>query len=266
MTFFQLIVLAFAFAGTDGVAAPPSIPHERGSILVTTATKQQRWGAEWTMEPAQENGRPAVHFTETGRGQYSGFAQPISWTIDALWSADGNFRPLRFEKIIKDGSGHVVGTERKIFDPAKGSVKFTRDRGGRTQDSKQFSVPADTLAPEGIAGILRFLPFEHWRPQSMHLFSNEPRLYGMKFDMKGKESVKTPAGEFECYKIELVPQLGALNVLRSFLPKAYFWFTVAPPHFWVRYEGPENGAGTPQIVMELKTYEPSSAASAGRGR
>jgi len=256
MKIFQALVLAFAFAGMENVPAPPLIPHESGAIEVATPMKQQRWSAEWTMEPAQEHGRPAVHFTEAGRGHYSGFTQPISWTIDALWSADGSFRPLRFEKIVKDGSGRVVGTERKVFDPAKASVKFTRQGGGRPAESKQFSVPADTLAPEGIAGILRFLPFDHWRSQSMHLFSNEPRLYEMKIEMRGKERVKTPAGEFECYKIELIPQLGALNLFRSFLPKAYFWFTVAPPHFWVRYEGPENGGGTPQIVMDLKTYEP----------
>jgi hypothetical protein len=256
MSFFKWFVLAFAFARSDGVPAPRSIPHESGSIVVATTAKQQRWTADWTMQPAQENGRPAVRFTETGRGQYSGFTQPVSWTIDALWSADGNFRPLQFEKIIKDGSGRVVGTERKTFVPAKASVKFTRERSGHSPESRQFSVPADTLAPEGIAGILRFLPFEHWRPESVHLFSNEPRLYEMKIEMRGKERVKTTAGDFECYKIELMPQLGALNLLRSFLPKAYFWFTVEPPHFWVRYEGPENGAGTSQIVMELKKYEP----------
>ena len=252
---FLSLVLAFVFAGTDGVPAPPSIPSESGSIDVTTAARQQRWTADWTMEPAQENGRAAVHFTETGRGQYSGFPQPISWTTDALWTADGYFRPLRFERIIKDSSGRIIATERKTFDPARRTVRFTRERGGHSPESRQLSAPPDTLAPEGIAGILRFLPFENWRPQSMHLLSNEPRLYDMKIEMRGKERVKTPAGEFECYKLELVPQLGALNLLRTFAPKAYFWFTVAPPHFWVRYEGPENGAGTPQIVMELKTYK-----------
>jgi Protein of unknown function (DUF3108) len=255
MSLIMPLALAILLAGMGVIPAPPSIPHESGSIVVT-ATKQQRWTAEWTMEPAQENGRPAVHFTETGRGQYSGFSGPVSWTTDALWSADGHFRPLRFEKIIKDKGGHVVGAERKIFGPAKDSAKFTRERGGKAAESQQFSVPEDTLAPEGIAGILRFLPFEHWQTQSVHLFSNEPRLYEMKIEMRGKERVKTPAGEFECYNVELVPQLGALNLFRAFLPKAHFWFSVAQPHFWVRYEGPENGPGTPQIIMELKTYEP----------
>src|SRR6185503_14268537 len=99
---------------------------------------------------------------------------------------------------------------------------------------RRIPVPPDTLAVEGIGGILRFLPFEKWKPFTTHLFTNEPQLYQIKVEMRGKERIKTPAGEFECYKIELVPQLGFLDVLRPFFPKTFLWFTVAAPHFWVR--------------------------------
>jgi hypothetical protein len=238
------------------IPAPPTIPHEKGSIVVSAAGKSQRWTASWTMEPAQVNGRRAVHFTEVGRGQYSGYPQPIAWTTDAIWMADGSFRPLRSEKTITDTNGRRLATESKTFDPVKGTIQFEKKREGAPADTEQFAAPADTLVPEGIAGILQFLPFEHWEPAKMHLFSNEPKMYEVKLVMKGRERVQTPGGEYECYKIELVPELGALNLFRSFLPKAYFWFSVAPPHFWVKYEGPENGAGTLQIAMELKTYEP----------
>ena len=93
--------------------------------------------------------------------------------------------------------------------------------------------------------------FEQAKPFPAHLLSNEPRLYSVTFENRGLEHVKTPAGELDCYKIEMVPHLGVLNVVRYFYPKAFFWFTVAPPHFWVRYEGPENGPRTPEIIMEL---------------
>src|SRR5439155_1670916 len=121
------------------------------------------------------------------------------------------------------------------------SVQFERKREGRTIEDKKFAAPPDTLTIEGIAGILRFLPFDHWRPMNMHLLTNEPQLYAVKIEMRGRERVKTPAGEFDCYKIEVVPELGLLNVARAFLPKTYMWFSASAPHFWVRYEGPENG-------------------------
>jgi len=83
------------------------------------------------------------------------------------------------------------------------------------------------------------------------MLSNEPKIYSVTLENRGKERVKTSAGEFECYKLEVVPHVGMLNVFRAFFPKAYFWFTVAPPHFWVKYEGPQDGPGTPDIVMQL---------------
>jgi hypothetical protein len=253
-----LFAITFLLAALpETIPAPPNIPNERGSIVVSSSQNPKRWTADWTMEPSQENGRAVVRFTETGRGQYSSFSQPIAWRVEAIWGTDGGLHPLRIEKNITDMSGRAIGSERKTFDPTKGAVRFERKNQGQgpASESKSMSVPRDTLAPEGIAGILSFLPFDRWRPQSMHLFTNEPKLYSVKIEMRGKERVKTPAGEFDCYKIELVPELGALNLLRSFLPKAYFWFAVAQPHFWVRYEGPENGPGTPHIVMELQTYQ-----------
>ena len=130
-------------------------------------------------------------------------------------------------------------------------VRFERRRSEGRSEAKSLKIPPDTLILEGIAGILRYLNFDRTGPFPAHLLTNEPRLYSVAFEIRGKEHVKTPAGEFDCYKVEMVPHLGVLNVVRYFFPKTLFWFTVAPPHFWVRYEGLENGPGTPEIVMEL---------------
>jgi hypothetical protein len=144
-----------------------------------------------------------------------------------------------------------VAVERKHFDLSKNTVRFEREPANGRPEVKSLEIPGDTLAVEGIAGVLRFLPFDRLESFPAHLLSNEPKVYSVTFQMRGKEHVKEPAGEFDAYKVQMVPQLGVLNMVRSFLPKAFFWFTVAEPHFWVRYEGPENGPGTPDIVMEL---------------
>ena len=49
----------------------------------------------------------------------------------------------------------------------------------------------------------------------------------------------------------MVPNLGVLNLIRPFLAKTSFWYTVAAPHYWIRYQGPESGPGTPEVVLEL---------------
>src|SRR5690242_5652194 len=94
--------LALALIRPETVPVPKVIPREKGSIVVSGQGRPERWTAEWSMEPSTERGLPAVHFTEAGRGLYSGYSEPISWTIDAVWSSDSAFRPLRFEKTIKN--------------------------------------------------------------------------------------------------------------------------------------------------------------------
>jgi hypothetical protein len=255
MALLTALILVAVLTTGDSISVPPSIPREKGSIVVSDQHQNQRWTAEWTMEPATENGRPAVRFTETGRGHFSPYTQPIRWSLTALWTADKSFYPLRFEKNITDMNGRPLGYERKTFDPAKHTVRFERKRENEAVETKELQAPADTVTVEGIAGVLSFLPFDHWRPSSVHFLTNDPRLVEMKVQMRGKERIKTPAGEFECYRIELVPELGVLNIVRSLAPKAQFWFSTSPRHFFVRYEGPENGPGTPHVIMELKDYQ-----------
>ena len=80
-------------------------------------------------------------------------------------------------------------------------------------------------------------------------------MYDVTLEVQGRERIRTPAGPLECYKVELRPGVGVLKLFGFLVPKAYFWFTVDAPHYWVRYEGPENGRGTPQVVMELGSFE-----------
>ena len=237
------------------ISAPAAIPNERGTIVVSDQHGAQRWTADFTMAPATEGGLPAVRFTETGRGHYYPYTQTIQWKVEAVWTADKDFHPLRFQRTVMDANGRTITTERKTFDAAHRSAKFEREGSAISPLKKVIRIPPDTLTVEGIAGILRFLPFDHWHSVSFHFLTNEAKVYEMKVEQRGKERVKTPAGEFESYRIELVPNLGVLNVLHSLLPKANFWFSATTPHFWVRYTGPENGPGSPEIVMELKAHQ-----------
>ena len=211
------------------------------------------------MERVGGPGQPTVRFTEKGSGHYSGFAQEVRWNIETTWTGGESFRPLRTERTVTDTAGKPLLRELKTFNFAKGIVAIERDDLSKGQESRRsLKIPADTLTVDGIAGALRSLPFERARPTQVHLLSNEPKLYEVSFEVSGRERIRTPAGEFECYKVEIHPGLGVLKLFGFLVPNAYFWFTVDPPHYWVRYEGPENGRGTPQVVMDLTTFERSN--------
>jgi hypothetical protein len=233
------------------IKAPALIAPYSGSSIVTSKDKNVGWTADWGMEPTSVQDQKAVRFTEKGKGRLSTFPQEVEWSIVAVWLAGDTFLPLDFEKTVTSIDGRPLLIERKHFNHDKRTVRFETIKAGRSPETKTLEIPEDTLTVEGLAGVLRFATFDQSRPLSAHLLNNEPRVYDVTFELRGKERVKTPAGEFECYKVEMVPHVGVLNLFRPLLPKAFFWFTVPVPHDWIRYEGPESAPGTPNIVMEL---------------
>jgi len=235
--------------------APAAVPTDHGAVVTSTTKGERRWSADWTMSPWTIGDKKAVRFTETGKGFYSPFKEEVRWTLESIWLADGDFFPLRFEKTVYDSQGRTISVVKKSFDRASGKVKFERRNEKGDTDTTTFPAAPDILTIEGIAGVLQFFPFEKsGSPGALHghLLSNEPDIYDVTIESRGMERVKTSAGEINCYKLELVPHLGLLNVMKVFYPKTYFWFSVTEPHKWVRYQGLENGPGTPEIVMEAR--------------
>jgi hypothetical protein len=243
-----IIYLVFLIANL--IQAPTTLIPQKGSSVVTSKDKRSGWEATWGMEELRIQEKKAVRFTETGSGRLSTYSQSVRWSVRSTWLAQGAFRPLDTEKTITATDGRVLLVERKHFDPDMGTVRLERTQEGRTE-TKTLEVPADTLAIEGLAGVLRFANVPKSRSLSAHVLTNEPEVYSVSFEWRDEERVTTPAGEFNCYKVEMVPHLGLLNVVRPFIQKTYFWFTVAAPYNWIRYQGPESGPGTPEVVMSL---------------
>jgi hypothetical protein len=249
MSILFLLTLLF---GRDVIKTPAILARDSGTVIVSAKKGGQRWTAGWTMEPIERNGKKAVRFTERGQGHISPFSSEVRWSVESIWSAEPpGFQPLESERTVTTPTGMRLLVERKHLDPVKGVLRFERQPATGAAEEKVMTISPDTLIPEGIAGVLRYLMFEGTRKFPAHVLSNEPRLYRVTFESRGKERIRTPAGEFECYKIEMVPHVGPLNLGRYFAPEAFFWFTVEAPHFWVRYQGSENGPGTPEVVMEL---------------
>jgi hypothetical protein len=203
------------------------------------------------MERVVIAGMTAIHFTETGQGIYSPFTEEVRWTTKSSWSAGPVFRPIRFDKTFTDASGTVLMREVGEFDWNKHQARFERhDLKTHKSKTETIDIPDDTLSVEGIAAALRAVPFAEGKKVSAHLLSNEPKLYEVTLEIRGRESCRTSRGSEDCYKLEVVPHLGVLNLLRFAFPRTYFWFSAQPGHEWIRYEGPEAGRGTPEVIMQ----------------
>jgi hypothetical protein len=233
---------------------PPTMtrPDEQGATTIRTKNGTVRAKTHWTMQHALDNGHDAVKMTETGEGMYGSFNQQVRWNIDCWWTSGESFRPLHFEKTVTDLSGKVLLRERKQFDWTRNEAHFEHEELNKPKKTRVIPVPPDTLTIEGIAGALRSLPFGSDFKFPAHILTNEPKVYPITLELRGRETIRTSSGNtMECYKVELVPHVGGgLDAFHFLFPKVYFWMNVAAPHLWVRYQGPENGPGTPDIVMD----------------
>lgn len=242
---------------SESMDVPETGKKEEGSFVTHYKEGGKRWEGAWTMEKFEEDGETKVRIIMNAKGLTSPFSKDMEWEAVSVWrEAEGNFTPLHSETNFKDTKGNVVMTEKTIVDQASGNVTFTRKaHEGGDSVTETFEASPDLLIVDGLVVALRALPFGSNETVEAEFLSNEPELYDVEFRQKGVETIETPEGEIECYKVELVPKLGVLNVFQVFFPKTYFWFTKAPPHSWVRYEGLEKGRDTPHVVMEVTSFE-----------
>jgi hypothetical protein len=233
-----------------GAPLLPSV-EETGRVEAYDQDGTLRWTSRWTMVSEVESGQPIVRMSEEGEGRHSSFDGEIAWRTDTVWAAGDSFAPLHSEKTFTDAGGVRLVRERTEFDHSAGRISFGhQDLTTGESRSETFEMPFDTLSVEGIAAALRGFPFGDDVAVQAHLFTPEPQLYEVTLRPRGRETLTTRDGQIEAYKVEIVPSLGLLTLFRFFLPEAYFWFSVEPPYTWLRYEGPENGRGTPKITME----------------
>jgi len=238
---------------------PPMSQREEGTIVTTYKEGGPRWKADWTSELYVENKEPRFKLVFKAKGLTSPFSEDMTWESISVWKAGGDFIPLESETRIKDMSGELVRIDKKSFDPKEGTAVFEReDLSGNASLKKEYDITSNALILEGIVYALRSLPFSTQESIKEKLLTNEPELYKVEFRQRGVHKIKTNDGEIECYKVELVPKLGLLGILKVFIPKTYFWFTAAPPHRWVRYEDLEYGLGTPEVIMDVIRYKETS--------
>jgi hypothetical protein len=255
----SLLILSLVVQPAPALAQlkPPPLGNQEAGGAVATAEGKVRWKNSWTMERVTSDGTPAVHFVETGQGRYSPFTEEVRWNTESWWSNDGAFRPLRFNKTFSDTAGTPIMRETAEFDWKRHVVKFDRKDLRTGKDSSEtINIPDDTISVEGIAAALRGVPMTMGARVTANLLSNEPKLYEITLEVDKRETCRTSRGPADCFRVELVPDLGALNLFKFAFPKTYFWYAAAAPHEWLRYEGLEAGRGTPEIVMEPAETEP----------
>ena len=156
------------------------------------------------------------------------------------------------EKRVFSNQGKLLKVEILQYDDEDKNIYFRREDKVNNKIEKQIFKFENDVVDKYILGLaIQGYDFQRKQDFAFHYLSDEPKIYSNTLIYRDQEKVTVPAGEFDCHKVELTVNLGALGFVGAFLPKIYFWYSDSKPAEWIKYEGLESGLGTPYVLMQL---------------
>jgi hypothetical protein len=232
-------------------------PVEEGEYVALDAkTGAELWWTQWTVKEVSRDGQTTVRVEEQGKG-IRGTTTPTMWTIRMLLDQSSKETRFSSRREVRDLSGHLLTVQERELDYTAGTGRITTSdpRTGKTE-SRDLSLALDAVGIETLAIRLRALPGQPGQQMRFELVTFSGKEVEMLAKIVGREQVRVPAGSFECYKVEL-SLTGVVGFIAGLvMPSMYMWHTVAAPHIWVKYQGPEGGVGSREIVRQLVRFTP----------
>ena len=120
---------------------------------------------------------------------------------------------------------------------------------GEEKKRKEYELPQDTpFAVDGsLLVLLRSFPFNQGKEWNVFMLDFSGYSIQVTIRQTGMEKVAVPAGEFECYRIEVVVDIPIFH------PKVTYWLSVRKPNFLVKHQG-KKGPFTPSYVTSLVSF------------
>ena len=106
-----------------------------------------------------------------------------------------------------------------------------------------------------LSHLLRGFPFESKEKLLINYYGGSAgKKFQLRVKNKHRDIINVMGKEIECYKLEF----GLAGFLWAVLPELELWYSVEPPHYMVRYKGPEGPPGTPKRFIEIIEYQKPS--------
>ncbi len=243
-----LVCITFAggaFAGTFKITSVYDKPTEIKAYDKDSG--KYLWSCTDTFTTFESDRQSFIRFTEDGEGQYGNDKGFKTWHAESIYLYENETITPQSTKIeFKDKDGVLVGMLRTTFDTKEGTVKCKL-----LNDKKEFEFKEGLIDKDGLGVAFMNYSNDIQKEFVFPMLTNEPSFYNMTLVDKGIDILTVNGATVECYKMQMVPDLGFLGIFAPFVPKTYFWYRAAFPHEFVRYEGLESGLNTPYIVMKV---------------
>jgi len=243
------IVSVFFVAGSAALSHAEVVGDVyRTSYACADSKGNERWQATAEIRHKKDN---IYTITEKMNGHYSGFDGKISWIATTDFERTKNaVKPLNMDQRIFDGKGKPIAVSKQIFNYVDKVVTCTyEDLVANTTSKKEFKFSKDIINRllQGLCGQ-KFIETGQ-ASKEMQVISPEPALYNLKLKMVGLEEIDVNGVKRKAYKLCFDPQLGLLNVVKVFLPKAHVWHSAEPIFEWLKYNGLESGVNSPKVEI-----------------
>ena len=197
-----------------------------------------------TIYEKSENGQAIVHLDRSGIFNDKEFSSYIS--SSSFLYTENKLIPIEISQTYKDKNGKIVKTINRNYDlDQKKAIYMTNG------DKKELKFEENLVDPEIFLIFLMNYPFEQRQNLSFHIISPMITVQKVCIEYKGVDVLNIGDQNIDCYKLQMMPDLGFMGVMAKFMPSTYFWVTVSDPHVFVRYEGPESGPKSSVVVREV---------------
>jgi hypothetical protein len=165
--------------------------------------------------------------------------------ISRLLVQKGGLLPLGFETQDSNPDGRIIRRFEAVFD------------------DPDLDYPQDTYPVYNIVQVLRGMSFQEEDTVPFYIWVTPTEIFRMYFDVIKKETIEVPAGTFPCFYGEMRPDIRTIlpvgnllaKLLKPFIPRYHFWFSCAPSHPLVKFEGVLGAAGAAPHTIELTRIE-----------
>ena len=216
-----------------------------------------RWKAVTEIFSSPEKGQGINTLIEKGSGIYSGFEERISWRSELEYIREAEqIRPIKSQINIFGISGELISIESQEFDYGSDTVTFKReDKISGKIYKEEFKIKEDIVNRLMLGLYIQQFLKSDKKETVIQMLSNEPRLIKCRLYIIGKEEIEINGQSRQAYKLCLDPQLGLLNFVKVFIPKAYVWHSAKPDFEWLKYKGLEVNLSSPIVEIKKTEYD-----------
>jgi len=167
------------------------------------------------------DGRPAYHIVSTARsvGVVDTFARVDD--LNESWLDIDSLTTVRYTKRLREGKYKM--DESVTMDQPRG--RWSRDSfrlDKNKQEVKDGELPSNALDVLGSLYYVRAQPLEVGQVFTMDVLSSD-KIYPLTLTVKKRETVKVPAGKFDCFLVE--PVLRGTGIFITKGKKLEVWMT-----------------------------------------